>query len=896
MSWQVLAGVALTAVVALAAEPEIRPGQMPRIPPTEPLQAVARFKVRPGFRAELIASEPLISSPVAVAVDELGRAYVIEMRDYSERRPERLGRVRRLEDTDGDGRYDKATVFLDNLPWPTAITCWQGGVFIGATPDILYAKDTNDDGVADVREVIFTGFASAYAPYATNKLNVQALMNSFQWGPDNRIQGSASLSGGDVSLVDSPFTRHWRESWNQRYAGRFMPWKTASTNPLSLRGRDFSFDPRSLELRTESGGGQHGMSFDSQGRKFVCSNSDHLQQILLNEDAALRNPHHDLPAARLSIAADGPSAEVYRLSPDEPWRVLRTRWRVAGLVEGPIEGGGRPSGYFTGATGVTVYRGDAYGPDFIGNAFIADCGSNLVHRKRLVPGPDGIVLRGERVPDERKSEFLASADNWFRPVQLFNGPDGCLWVIDMYREIIEHPWSLPGHLKQQMDLDSGRDRGRLWRIAPEGDRHFSLKPGIKSELPDGWAEQLASANGWTADTAARLLIEWADQDRNRSIEPLLRHDSANVRRKALATLATLGVLEPEQLHRGLTDRDAGVRRNSLQIASDFPTVARTPAIVDAVRQLASDADPAVRLTWAIHAPSLLPAVDLSDVARLVLAGPPLVRSAAIHAIPGREWELLSAILKDSQSPVTKSTEEAVYEVAQTMGRAGIVESTRALVDTLTTLGPTLLTKAAAHGLAHGLVMEQHSKVVAELPHPLPAIFESAWKTATHPPTPAEGPHLAPPNPDRVAVLADYLPALDLTGDRKKGSATFLERCSRCHAVGGTGNSVGPDLASVAANSPARLLVSIIDPNREVAPNYAAWTAELKGGETLDGLLVRESTDSITVRQAGGIDRLLPRTVIQSLKSDRRSLMPEGLESGLSPQDIADLLSCLTPPH
>ena len=366
------------ALPVLGVEPEIRPDQMPRIPPTDPPQAVASFKVRPGFRVESIASEPLISSPVAVAVDELGRAYVVEMRDYSERRPERLGRVRRLEDTDGDGRYDKATVFLDNLPWPTAITCWQGGVFIGATPDILYAKDTNDDGVADIREVIFTGFASTYAPYATNKLNVQALMNSFQWGPDNRIQGSASLSGGEVSLVDSPFTRRWRESWAERYAGRTVPWKTPSTNPVLLRGHDFSFDPRSLELRTESGGGQHGMSFDSQGRKFVCSNSDHLQQILFNEGEASPNPHHELPAARVSIAADGPAAEVYRLSPDEPWRVLRTRWRVAGLVEGPVEGGGRPSGYFTGATGVTIYRGDAYGPEFVDNAFIADCGSNLV--------------------------------------------------------------------------------------------------------------------------------------------------------------------------------------------------------------------------------------------------------------------------------------------------------------------------------------------------------------------------------------------------------------------------------------------------------------------------------------------------------------------------------------
>ncbi len=894
MSWRVLLGLALIAIQASGTEPEIRPGQMPRIPPTEPLQASASFKVRPGFRVELIASEPLISSPVAVAVDELGRAYVVEMRDYSERRPERLGRVHRLEDTDGDGRYDKATVFLDNLPWPTAITCWEGGVFIGATPDILYAKDTNGDGVADIREIIFTGFASSYAPYATNKLNVQALMNSFQWGPDNRIQGSASLSGGEVSLVDSPFTRHWRESWADRYAGRTVPWQTPSTNPALLRGHDFSFDPRSLELRTESGGGQHGMSFDSQGRKFVCSNSDHLQQILFNEGDVSTNPHHELPAARVSIAADGPAAEVYRLSPDEPWRVLRTRWRVAGLVEGPVEGGGRPSGYFTGATGVTVYRGDAYGPEFVDNAFIADCGSNLVHRKRLLPGADGIVLRGERASDELKSEFLASTDNWFRPVQLFNGPDGCLWVIDMYREIIEHPWSLPAHLKQQMNLDSGRERGRLWRIAPEGNRQFSLKPDIHAGQPEKWVEQLAGANGWTADTTARLMTESGNRKWLDSLEQLLHGHSAVGRMRALNLLATLGLLRAEHLALGLNDSEPMVRKNSIRIASEFPALSRNESVAAALHDRVTDSDPAVRFARALNAPRLQSKVELSEMVRWMLTGPPLVRSAAIHAASGREAELLSVILKDSPSLVTESMQDAVAELSQTIGRTGNAGAVQALVEKLPGWQSAVLAETAARGLAHGLAMEQHSNVVASLPQPLPASFAKAWEKAIHPPAPVAGPKLAPANPDRMAVLAHYLSALDVPGDHTKGGAIFLERCSRCHAVGGTGNAVGPDLASVAANGSTRLLVSIVDPNREVAPNYLSWTAELKGGETLEGLLTRESTDSVTIRQAGGIDQTVPRTVIQSLQSDHRSLMPEGLESGLSMQDMADLLSFLAP--
>ena len=176
-------------VVAQAAEgPGLAADHMPRVLPRSPIEALGSFVLRPGFHAELVAAEPLISSPVAVAVDESGAAYVVEMRDYSEHRPEQLGRITRLTDTDGDGKYDHATVFLDHLPWPTAVTCWDGGVFLGSTPDILYAKDTNGDGVADIREVVFTGFASSYAPYATNQLNVQALLNSVQWGMDQRIQ------------------------------------------------------------------------------------------------------------------------------------------------------------------------------------------------------------------------------------------------------------------------------------------------------------------------------------------------------------------------------------------------------------------------------------------------------------------------------------------------------------------------------------------------------------------------------------------------------------------------------------------------------------------------------------------------------------------------------------
>src|SRR5439155_502768 len=183
-----------------------------------------------------------------------------------------------LEDTDGDGRFDKSTIYVDNLPWPTAVICWNGGIFVGAAPDILYCKDTNGDGVADVREVVFTGIAGNYAAYDVNKLNVQALFNGFTWGLDNRIHVANGGDGGVVNLVDSEFNRGWQGS-----AGITPHSDLRIPNSIDLRGDDFSFDARTLTMRLESGGRQYGLSFDDHGRKFVCSNSAHIREVMYED-------------------------------------------------------------------------------------------------------------------------------------------------------------------------------------------------------------------------------------------------------------------------------------------------------------------------------------------------------------------------------------------------------------------------------------------------------------------------------------------------------------------------------------------------------------------------------------------------------------------------------------
>lgn len=460
---------------AAAPEPPAAATDLPRVPPKSPSDALSSFGLRPGLEIETAAAEPLVMDPIAMSFDEQGRLYVVEMRDYSERREERLGRIRLLEDLDADGKFDKSTVFAEGLPWPTAVICYGGGVFVGSTPDILFFRDSNGDGRAEERKLVFSGFGAS-----VQRLNVQALVNSFNWGPDNRIHGA---SGGNGGIIRSP--------------------EHPDRAPVDLRNSDFSFDPKTLHFRLENGGGQYGMTFDAFGRKFICSNSAHIRQVMYERGWVLAGMRYALPAPALDIPVDGPAGPVFRTSPDEPWRVLRTKWRVAGLVPGPIEGGGRASGYFTSATGVMIYRGDAI-PELYGDAIVADVGSNLVHRKKL--RRDGVAFRAERAADEQNKEFLTSTDLWFRPVSFANGPDGALYIADMYREVVEHPWSIPESIKKHLDLNSGNDRGRIYRIVPEGFKQKAL-PNLGKLSNRELTALLDHRNAWHRDTAARLLFE-----------------------------------------------------------------------------------------------------------------------------------------------------------------------------------------------------------------------------------------------------------------------------------------------------------------------------------------------------------------------------------------------------
>ncbi len=968
---------AITRGAPPAIEPVVTAKDLPRVPATEPQDALKTFQVRPGFKLELAAAEPEVIDPIAMCFDETGRMFVIEMRDYSERREEKLSRIRMLEDLDNDGRYEKSTVFIDNLAWATAVMWVNGGVLIGATPDILFAKDTNGDGVADETKVLFTGFGSTQ-----ERLNVQGLFNNFNWGLDNRIHGCSGLNGGMIEQKLHP-----------------------DKSPLDVRGKGFVIDPRDWSMTTENGGGQYGLSFDPWGRMYTCSNSSHIEAFMYDGRYAGRNPHYAMPNPRAMIAADGPAAEVYRISPEEPWRVIRTRWRIAGLVPGGVEGGGRSAGYFTGATGITIYRGNAYGPEYVGDAFVGDAGGNLVHHKRIRRGDeDPIELIAERPADEKKIEFVASTDNWFRPVDFANAPDGTLHIADMYRETIEHPWSIPPNIKQFLDLNSGNDRGRIYRIVPD-DFQRPEPPRLDQASIAELVATLEHANGWHRETASRLLFERQDKKAVAPLVELLQTSASPFgRMHALHALDGLGALDESHVLAAMEDKEPFVRTHAVALSEKLmPEGKPSAALWEKLQSLTDDPSADVRYQLAFTlgqvkqdertnalaevagrdvASRWMQAAVMSSIAdgagKIFLAlkdidttgpGGEFLRQLARQVAATRDAKHVEQIAAALQSGAAGSSRFAIASglmegaaASQTLDEvrpqltdlfraAGDVardaksppadrlaavsflayadesdalpallaalDDTRSqqvqlaalagldrlaskdvapeILQRWSTLRPRVKSEAAdvlikrparATSLLHA--MRDGGPVAATdvsstqqrflLTHANKEVKQLAEKVLPAPPA------------SRETVLETFRPALSLPGDAKRGHAVYQKLCVSCHKFGDEGFALGPDLTTVRNAGRDKLLMNIIDPSREVQPNFLSYQIDTTDGESALGVVVSDTPAGITLRQAYGNETTIQRDRIKKMSSDGRSMMPDGLEVGMTPQDMADLLT------
>ena len=960
--------------------------ELPHYPAVEPGAAIATWKVKPGFKLQLAAHEPQVRDPIAICFDERGRMFVCEMIDYSERRDEipHLGRVSLLEDKDGDGYYETSRVFADNLPWPTGLIWANGGLYVIATPDIWRFEDRAGKGIADHREKVFTGFGTGM-----KMINVQGMANSMQWGPDQRVH---LLAGGGNRGKVSCLLR-------------------AELPALELGGNDFWFDPLTHAFGLESGGAQYGMSYDDFGRKFACSNSDHLQYWVHDRAGSSQNPFLPLPAPRSSIAKDGGAAEVFRISPDEPWRIVRTRWRISGAVPGAVEGGGRVSGYFTGATGTTIYRGDAYGPAFRNNSFTGDAGGQLIHRKVISPAADGVNLSGERPTDEKGFEFAASRDTWVRVVNFANAPDGCLHVCDMYREVIEHPWSIPDEIKKHLDLNNGNDRGRIYRLVPDN-KDWVRRPSVDlaSSTTSQLVETLAHPNGWHRDTASRLLYERRDPVASEQLRKFLAKSPVPLARLHALNLLTATKQLPEPLMvAALGDADAAVRERATFLAGDYyRDQTLSLEAIDALVRNASAADARLRFQTALTLALLTPSDDGTTlsatlvtlarrdhahawIAPAILSAHPTVLSRRL--LPALSDETFAAPAEAFLSQlihvraISQPADDRPAQLELVLRLGARPAHLSALAKGLTRAG-TSLEKADTSGKLARLFAEAVTVVndptqpssrrverlallaaapiklsrpvltaclSADRPAELQAAALTQWGATSDPgfslavverwndldaSVRAKAMTQLLQRPDRVkpllnAVVAKQLPAaafdagqvqsllkhkdaqvaalartalaevippsrdvvttkyaasVDLAGDAARGQAVYQRACVICHRAAGQGMEVGPDLLTVKNKGRAALLTAILDPNKEVAAQYMSFLVQTRAGESYLGVIAEDTSTQLTLKMPGGITKTILRADVIGSSSEGRSLMPEGLEGGLSNQDMADLLT------
>ncbi len=704
----------------------------PATPPPGPLSAkeeLATFHLAKGFRAELVACEPDVVDPVAMAFDADGRLFVAEMRGYPNGGVAtgeiHSGKIKLLEDRDGDGFYEHSTTFAEGLRFPSSVMPWKGGLLAAIAPDIVYFEDTDGDGRADRQRILYTGFALD---------NIEDMINALQWGLDNWVYGCAGSSGGIIRSAEKP-----------------------DQPAVTLRNRGVRFHPEKPgSLEPTSGGGQYGLAADDWEQWFTNTNSQHLRHIVLPDHYLRRNPALPVSAVTLDIPDHGAACKVYRLSPFEAWRVERTRRRREGpdaqrfpsteLV---------PGGYITSACSPVVYTADLFPEAYRGNTFICDPANNLVHRDILVPqGATFVARRGDA-----DSELLASTDNWFRPVYLTIGPDGALYVADFYREAIETPLSLPEDIKKQVNLES-RGRGRIWRVVPEGFR-LAKKPALSKATAEELVQHLADSNVWWRLTAQRLLVERQDKSVLKPLEKLAREASTPQGRvHALWMLHGLGALDDTLVVEALTDSEAAVREQALRLAEEH--LGSSAALRKAAVALAADAAPRVRFQLAFtlgetEGPEVIAA--LAKIARRDVADPwtqVAVLSSSSRAAPG----LLKLLAGDKEFTTASSAAglQLLTRLAALVGARSLDADLATALNLLAAEGkaPQDWQVAILDGLGQGLqnsrrplsrLWEQPSPALKQALEKARPFFEEAAVTAL----------------DEKAVVAERLGAARLLG-------------------------------------------------------------------------------------------------------------------------------------
>jgi putative membrane-bound dehydrogenase-like protein len=941
-----------------------------------PADSLACIKARPGFKVELMVAEPLVMSPIAFAWGPDGKFWVVEMGDYPlglDGKGKPGGKIKYLEKTKPDGPYDKMTVFMDGLGFPTGVFPYRNGVLVTCAPDIFYAWIGADGKVQ--KEVLFTGFREG---------NQQHRVNGLTWGIDNWIYGANGDSGGIVKSL-----------------------KTGKE--VNISGRDFRFKPDTGEFETVSGQSQFGRCRDDWGNWFGNNNSNPMYHYVLDDKYLKRNPHVLYPDPKVQVSVKPGASEVFPISKPLP------------RFNNP-----QSLNHFTSACSTIIYRDTLFGKEFEGNMFVSEPVHNLVHRE--IMKPKGLTFTSQRADDEQTSEFLASSDNWFRPAMIQIGPDGALWIADMYRYVIEHPEWIPKDWQKKLDLRAGADKGRIYRVYP-ADKKPRAVVNMGGMKPEELVEQLNSPSAWVRDTAQQTLyrmLERKDQAARRAqvmeaLAKLVADGNAPRGRLQAMHLYEAGfVFSQDTLVKLLLDTDPAVRKQAIVFMEDYSWLNVDPAIL---QSLAKDASDPVRqqLAYSLRIygkqktdakqNEFLPQVACDNAANpYILAAAlssldknnfkaflaevlkrdtvptpllsPLVRLAKAFGEPMDSAQLfirhigtldqkpnmkqlgqvadmldamssnnipLSEVIKNAKGKdIVKSIDRlmTIHDFAHaviadpkeaTRDRAAAVRvlergvandkaDRKALVALLTPRTPDELQAAVIQQLSRGDDFRVPATLLGPWKSYSPALRNQVldvvlsranWtapalqmikakqvpvqeidavrrerllqhKNAEIRAT-AAALFKGTPNADRGKVVDLYWLQMPAKGDPARGAKLFAKSCATCHKFGGIGENVGPDLASVGDKTPQGLLTAILDPNRAVETRYINYLATTKNGLSYNGILASETSTSITLVSADGKSHQLLRNELDELSSTGKSLMPEGLEKDLTPQDIADII-------
>lgn len=631
-------------------------------PPKSPKDSLACLEIEPGLEIQLVASEPLVKDPVAIAFDQQGRMFVVEYGDYPigpEDGGDPLSRVVYLEDANGDGQVDKRHVFADKLTFAHSLMPFREGLIVGAQTQILFLKDTDGDNVADVRKVLFEGFTPAHP---------QMQIGNPRWGMDNWIY--LNYGPGKVTSPKDP------------------------DNPITLPRKDVRINPyMPWIIEADSGMGQFGNTIDRWGNRFYCTNRNPIMTTLLPPEILKRNPYAITSAAHYDVGKSGGDTRVY------PLVAMKSNYLSH-------------AGTHTSACGVTAYTGDLLGGTFQDSVFVCEPIGHLVTRS--IVKPNGLRLTAERA--RPKADFIASTDTWFRPASLANGPDGALYLADMYRLWVEHPKFLPPEIAAKLDWRAGEDRGRIYRIVPKGAKP---KPFTPPENLDDMTRLLESPNGWKQYLGQRLLVEqlesFTNNPKTRKVAPGLQkilrgHPNATARLHALWTLNTLGA-SPTAVPQGMNDVDAHVRRDAVKLSVRW--INNDEAIFNRLAELANDPDAGVRFQVALalgkskrpEASQLLASLALRD------GEDPWFVSGLLTSTRERSGAVLNALVSNRDFVAAGSTARAqlVKRLATVVGVRGDVDELATLLTSLgggTAAGPessgVWWQAASISGLGQGL--------------------------------------------------------------------------------------------------------------------------------------------------------------------------------------------------